>query len=209
MPSYSSHLLANQNYCFIKHQLSDKYLVRHTQSKDFIDLQTNNIIVKQVCSPSEQLEDLSTNLLANFTIKDLIFEIINEGGNKEYFTRYWNEGEIVNKVPLFEKDFRFNNERGFFFLSIKEIDGLYVPYSVGGVCSDNFRVICRVVHTPTNNNFWHFSLRWYNEKGEDLREIKGNFKNRLFTNSRSLISEMAEYELPKYEPLPKVMYVKE
>ena len=55
-------------------------------------------MVGHLCSPTEQLQDLSTNLLANFSIQDIEIELVNEGGNKDYFQEYWNEGIIIDKL---------------------------------------------------------------------------------------------------------------
>jgi hypothetical protein len=205
--SYPNHLLPQANYCYINQDLSDKYLVRHTNSKDFIDVQTNKLLAKHLCSPAERLEDLSTNLLSDFSIQDIQIELINEDGNKDYFQEYWNEGIVIDKLPIHEKDFKLNENRGYFFLPINQINGKPQPYTVSGI--DGFFATCKVVHTPTNTNFWHFSLRWFDKEGRDLREVSRNLKNRLFTSARAMVLELAEYEqIPDYQPLPKSFYTK-
>ena len=205
--SYPNHLLPQADYCYICQDLSDKYLVRHTNSKDFIDVQTNILSVGNLCSPKEQLQDLSTNLLGNFSIQDTEIELMEEGSDKDYFKDYWSEGITINKLPIYEKDFKLNKNRGYFFLPINQINGKTQPYAVSGI--DGFYATCKVVHTPTNTNFWHFSLRWFDKEGKDLREVSGSFKNRLFTSARAMVSELAEYkQTPDYQQLPKSFYMK-
>lgn len=204
---YPDYLLPQANFCYINQDLSDKYLVRHTNSKDFIDIQTNKLLVEHLCSPKEQLQDLSTNLLSNFTIQDIEIELIDEGGNKAYFQEYWKEGVRIDKLPIHEKDFKFNKNRGYFFLSINQINGKPQPYTIAG--KDGFYATCQVIHTPTNTNFWHFSLRWFDREGKDLREVSGSFKNRLFSSARTMVSELAEYEqIPNYELLTESFYIR-
>ncbi|MER0439612.1 hypothetical protein [Emticicia sp. W12TSBA100-4] len=181
--------------------LSNYYLVRHTKTSDYLDTETGHLKSEEV--PSGHMQDLSTNLLGTFKIKDLQIEFKKECEDFSYFIDYWVENTDV-KMPVFEKDFSYKTDRSYFFLKISDLDGHVVPYKKS---NDNFQAFCKVLHTPTNSNFWHCSVRWFDENGIDISKQSGQFKNRLFSQTRSTISEFIKQDIPEHKEISKELYM--
>ena len=199
--SYPQRIIPHPNYKIITKDLSDYYLIRHTNSKEFINPLTNKPLIETICSPREQIQDLSTSLLGVFGTDDSKVRI--EGENSNYYFEEWRPGESVN-TPRVGSDFSIDINRGYFFLTIGEIEGESVDYSKGGI--EGFKAFCRVIHTPVKWNYWHFSVRWINEEG-DVIEQKGNWKNKFLASARAMIAEFAFYKEPFHEELEVNEYI--
>lgn len=205
---YPNHLLPKTSYKLItwSHSLNECYLLRHTPDQNLIDddtgmLRTDYIVPETSSSP---LKDFSTNLLGTFLLEDR-FWVIN-GPRKAYFFDLWVEGEAVTN-PIYPTDFNEDRNKGAFFLRIGDIVDQTILYNKAE--TSGIPAVCRVKHTPTRSNFWHFSVRWSNDEG-DICDQKGSWIDRMLkTQVKSFIKEHAILEIPSFSIIPKEFYLNE
>lgn len=200
---YPDRLLPRPNYRLISdvEALNSFFLQRSTIDLDIIDPVTNTIKPTYVSSPTEHLHDLSTNLIGVFIPEDRFWRIIGE--NKEYFTREpWPVGEAA-KAPSYPNDFERVTNLGAIYFPVNKLNGLSIPYNKGA--KDGFTAICRILHTPVRSNFWHFSLRWFNEEGDVLYQ-KGSWKKRMLTSTRAALIEFGAISEPEIQNIDISLY---
>jgi hypothetical protein len=125
------------------------YLIRYTPTKDIFLLGTQQINPDKIEIPSEQLSDLSTNLLGESKIEDVYIKVTNQS-----FLEPWTEGYSVN-IPVFGDDFCVDNERAYFYWKIQDITTYSTELETIG---QTFNLSLKVIHTPKKCNFWHFSI---------------------------------------------------
>jgi hypothetical protein len=205
---YPEHLLPQISFKRIDWHIdfSHSYLIRHTPSKQIYSEETGKIDFNLVKIQSDHLGDLSTNMLGVFDPNDNYICIKSE--NSEYFHDLWTEGTKV-KAPNFQEDFNIDSQRGCFFLRIADIVGQIANYSNDN--SDKITAKCKILHTPTNCNFWHFSIRWFSIPDQiDVRElsISKSQRKKLLSSAKLLISELAFGEEPAYSAISKKHYIK-
>lgn len=188
---YPDHLLPQQHFKIIDDDLSEYYVLRATDTKDIFD-ENGRVITSCVCSPRTNCEDLSVNLLGVFRHLDVRYQIESNG---EYYHADWEVGEQVE--PPSDQDYSINENKGCFYIGLGEINNLSIPYK-NGATGDEYILHCRPFHRPTNCNFWHLELRWYNDHGY-IKGQQGNWKKRILTNIRNLISEFG-LDIPPFEP---------
>ena len=141
---------------------------------------------------------LSTNLIGNFKKEDRYWKII--GNRKAYYTELWHEGESV--APPAKEDWAYNEQFGAIYFPMDELLNMTVPYTKGND-QEQKTVQCKVLHTPVRSNFWHCSIRWFNEDG-DMIDQKGKWSKRMLSTARSMLVELGrlkpvlEEEVPKY-----------
>jgi hypothetical protein len=204
---YPQHLLPQSHYRLIEWAawLEDNYLVRHTPDTNLIDTDTEMLRLDYIVPEhgTSQMKDFSTNLLGTFTKEDCLWKM--EGDSKAYYLfELWSPGEVV-KEPVWQQDFQRDESRGMFFLRIGDIIDQEVPYTIGG--KDNFTAVCKVKHTPNRANFWHFSVRWFNQDGDIYPDQRGNWIDRMLkTAIRTVIREHAKLEAPEAQPVLKAYY---
>lgn len=206
--NYPEHLLPKINYKIIEwhNDLSHCYLIRHTPTRKIYTEDSKKISFELIKIQSDHLGDFSTNLLGVFEPNDNLIRV--KGENSDYFNSLWIEGNNVGE-PLYNKNFDIDTERGNFFLKISDLDGKIANYTNDK--SDNIIAKCKILHTPTNCNFWHFSLRWYSIPEEkDVRELNISKKQRskLLSSAKALIAEIAFGDEPVYFTLPPKNYLK-
>ena len=92
------------------------------------------------------------------------------------------------------------------FLKISDFLGKQFNYLTGQ--GEVHTAICHVLHTPIKSNFWHFSLRWHDEKGDLItdKKAKGDRK-RVLTAAKSLIQEFAQLESPSQIEIDDNIYI--
>lgn len=180
-------------------QLRNSYLIHFTNAKENIDPNTNKLRIDLVVRNTDHLRDYSNNLLGIFTTDDIYWKV-EESLNKPYFTSDWIIGDSV-KQPIIPDDFNKDSERGYFFLKIKDCHTIPIEYS------DDTETIteCILLHTPTNSNFWHFSLRWYCD-GVDILEWSTNRRRRILTAAKIFIIERAFFTEPLFEEISTEHY---
>lgn len=203
------------NYKLIESDLSDRYLIRRFNDLETIPVTDNlgGISLVYICDPTSQIIDLSTNLLGIFK-KNHFCYLITKNGQISGLTEYW---DLISKTrrPHFPVEFEINNNYNCWSLPIKKLSGLTVPFFTGLGSKDEkkYEVECKVIHTPTRSNFWHFSLRWFLD-GEDVNTLIAN--NQLKSKSaivrwlshaaKAKIKELVELDVPKAETIPKKYY---
>lgn len=199
--AYPRRLLPQQNFNRIawNESLRNCYLIHFTETTDLIDPATSKLRITLVVKQTDHLRDYSNNLLGVFLVDD-IFWASQDCPRSEYFRAEWDGvSEIV--PPDVPAEFTRNETRGYFFLRISQCHEDVVQFQ------DNTFVhpVCMLLHTPTNSNFWHFSLRWFFE-GRDLESWTNGIKRRMKTSAKAFIVERAFFDEPFYEQLDPAIY---
>ena len=202
---YPERLLPKPNYKRIQDftELQDKALIRFFYKED-----TEELTLKKIASPREQILDLSTNLLGIFKEKDIFIKIIRKEKNPKdnYFLQDWKEGTQV-KVPQYKKDFYFFFNRGYFFLKISDINGQSYTYEDQN--HNIYKYTCKVTHSPTNSNFWHCSLNWFSDDGDNIINLKKKHKRRIANAIRRQLIKFAKTKIENYDySINKSLYSK-
>jgi len=208
---YPTEILPNKNYKLIRCDLVNHYLIRYTACKArevIFDDNTKQIKQEYICSPREQMEDLSTSLLGVYDTSHIPIELTLLGKTK--FSEYCAPDEIV-PIPEYETEFILNDKRGFWVILIKNIQGLLADYTQHDI-KQPFKAKCSIQHTPVKWNYWHFSIRWELEEGVYLHKLPHNTKakvaKRLGTETRALIAKFAEIDEPNFSQLEVDEYCK-
>ena len=200
--SYPKRLLPQPDFkkIVLSEDLRNNFLIHYAETKDLIDPETKKLRQTLVVKRTDHLRDYSNNLLGVFLTDD-IFWAIQEGDNKEYLIGEWSIGDAVIP-PVVPLDCKKDTDRGYFFLSIKDCHEVVVPYS------DDTKItpMCILLHTPTNANFWHFSLRWFCD-GNDILGWTDKQRRRILTTAKTFIIERAFFEEPFFEQLGKDQYM--
>lgn len=132
---------------------------------------------------TSQLGDLSNNLLGIFTIEDIYWGLYQVDGKMSPKYDYW-DGKEECILPSEEECYK-DETREFYFLLVDTINNIPFPDVVikrdsKGNPIKTAQFIIKVSHTPTKCNFWHFSLRIYDDAGEDVEMLamtKGEKRN--------------------------------
>jgi hypothetical protein len=203
---YPVHILPQPNFRKITNiQLLHNYhLIHFTESKDNRDV-ANKVREDSIVRQTDHLRDFSNSLLGTFEIDDIYLELT-KGEFKNYFNADWDQGANLERTPQINRDFVINKERGFFFLSVSECNDYEVNYSDGS----NVNPTCKVLHTPTNSNFWHVSLRWFH-KGQDISELEERQRRkpeikRILTAAKAFIQEKGKFDTPAYQSVDISIY---
>jgi len=204
---YPAHILPQPNFRKITNiqLLHNYYLIHFTETKDNRDVD-NKVRLDCIVRFTDNLRDFSNNLLGTFEIDNIHLELT-KGEFRNYFNGDWIQGSSVERIPQFKKDFFVNKERGFFFLSISECNDYEVNYTDGS----NVNPICKVLHTPTNSNFWHVSLRWF-LNGQDISELEERQRRRpeikrILTAAKAFIQEKGKFDIPAYQSVDNSIYM--
>ena len=76
---------------------------------------------------------------------------------------------------------------------------------------EKFTLTCRVTHTPTNCNFWHYLILW-NVKSEennmDGKSLSKRKLRRIAAVAKHYLMDIAKVPIPTYQEIPKSIYVK-
>ncbi|MCU0338505.1 MAG: hypothetical protein MUE30_01365 [Spirosomaceae bacterium] len=178
--------------------LPTHFLIRHTETEDIKD-EFGNLRSDCVAFQTDHLHDYSTNLLGIFQIEDLRWK--------------WLKGTICGDLwtigedglqPVLEQDVTITENRGAFFLKIKELHQQL--FDLPAPVENTEKVECHVLHTPTRANFWHFSLRWIIE-GEDTTNWEKKRRRKVLETARSIIITLAIFEQPIFQRIPASYFV--
>ncbi len=178
--------------------LNNQYLIRYTDNDDYID-DDGKVKASSLTRRTDHLRDYSTYMLGKFIVEDIFIEITDI--RKEYFTSEWNEGESV-LVPIFNKDFIINHTRGFFFFCIGDLNNVELSKY------DDITAVkpyCFILHTPTNCNFWHFSIRWFHD-GADILSWPEKKRRRILSSAKTFLIERAIIREPVFQELEEFHY---
>ncbi len=177
-------------------------LVRKVNVPDFYDYQNNEIKVDHIKLQRDHLRDFSTSLLGIFKEEDFQFEIAKEV--KDTYYKLWEEGKKVKRPK--SKDFGIVKPVFYFYLAINGLHGKIVKYIYEN--KTEFEGKCIVKHTPTNANYWHFSVRWLNSEGEDLNDEESRHSKQLLSSAKNFIKVSGKPEKPEYSVLSEYHYCK-
>lgn len=180
--------------------IKNRFLIRSTLDKELKDA-NGKLKEKYIVRNTSHLRDYSNNLLGDFNVEHSFIEV-NSKSKSGYFIKLWDlKSEVL--VPIYKRDYRINSSKGCFYLKIDDFMNAKVLYDDQGI------VTCKVIHTPTNSNFWHFSLRWYfNDVDIHTWRVKekAGAQRRILTSAKSYIIQNCHFTEPKYDPCPKNYY---
>lgn len=205
---YPQHLLPKSDYKLIEwaEWLDGHYLLRYAPNGNLKDTDTGMLRLDYIVPENgvSQLRDFSTSLLGIFLPEDRFWKFVGE--RRTYFSyELWPLGEEVEE-PVFGQDVERDETRGMFFLRIGDIVGQEVHYNIGD--QNNFNATCKVIHTPNRANFWHFSVRWFNQDGDIYPNQRGNWINRMLkTALRTVILENVRFDVPEIHPILEAHYL--
>ncbi|MEY4902805.1 MAG: hypothetical protein RLZZ292_620 [Bacteroidota bacterium] len=174
--------------------LDSHYLVRHTKGRDLLDPTTNELKRAYVGEQTYPLRDISVNLIGGaFLVSDVYLIHHREDPDFAYFNyEIWQEGKEIVKIPQSE----FISEdrtRGYYFLHIGTFQDLKISYTDDNNAEHQAEI--KVLHTPTQCNFWHCSLRTFSHEGDfeplSEKEIKRPWRKGLLTTLRTMIIQNA------------------
>ncbi len=202
---YPDYLLPKTNYHKISSahfvQNNDLVLIRHIDSSEVIYMDGTGVLHPDcITFRSDQLRDLSTNLLGVFTYPDIYFVIRKESSEELY--SLWEEGEEVREIKT-DEFFKDEGRRAF-----------YIPISkVLSFVTDEIRSHIwhlGLLHTPTKCNFWHVSIRVLDEDDNELGKmetIKDSGKKKIWKTIRDfMVTRIIDDKGIPYKQIPVQSY---
>lgn len=199
---YPEVLLPHLGFRIIESNLPNHHICRTTPTKNFRN-SVGLIKDEELFREEKDFFDYSTNHLGQFKLEDNYLSICGE--NKKYFREYWNiDAEVT--VPIIEQDFKIDDTKGIFFFKIDEIHlRLKFPLEKNSKgMPDNFTAV--VKHTPTNSNFWHFSIRWIDQNENEVKANKSAWKNALLATIRAKIQNYYIIDEPSPNLIDEALY---
>ncbi len=198
---YPRHLLPQIGFKTIgwRDGLRPFFLGRSAPTADFWDDETDQVRPKFVLDDSdsrEQLKDYSTNLLGIFTESDAAVRLDKASPNFDFWCNDWR-GEQATEQPS-TADFQILTDFGCFFYPIGTVQGFPRPFSIANQL--DYLAHCYVCHTPTNANFWHFSVRWKIGQADVADALTKSQRKNLLGLVRAFLVENALRELPADAP---------
>jgi hypothetical protein len=199
--NFPSRILPNPSYKYIQCDLNSRYLIRSVpgDSGDLLDPVTGLIKQEHICSPRDQVADLSTSLLGIFEISDN--QIFLTASGKGKYNEYCLP-DIEVEAPIFQEDFGVDTTKRYWVILIGAIHKTPVDYTKSDL---GFTAECLVEHTPMKWNYWHFSIRWLTDDEGFWHNLsdkeKKKLARRLGQEARSHIAMFAKVEEPNYSEL--------
>jgi hypothetical protein len=206
---YPLEILPNPNYKVIDNDLEGHYLIRYTNTNDKGEIwneEINAVNFRQICSPEDHIEDLSTSLLGIYQPHHVFIEFTKDG--KAHYMYYCAPDEQV-EPPTFEKDYISNPNRHFWCVPIAKLNNRTFTYNRE---NNEFNATCLVKHTPMKWNYWHFSLRWKTDAGflENLEEReRKKVAKKIGQSARVSIAHFAIITKPQHPHLSSEYYCKQ
>jgi hypothetical protein len=205
--NYPTEILPNTNRKLISCDIQSHFLIRSTPTSvvsDLIDEVTGDVRQTSICSPAENITDLSTSLLDVYTFEHNKIELTKESRKK---LGAYCAPDVEVEIPIYETDFYIDENKGFWTILIENVSKVAVTYTFGDRPGEIYVAICTIVHTPTFWNYWHFSIKWYlNDHCCYLDEIqddklKKKISKRLSGEARAMIAKFAKIIKPDYQQL--------
>lgn len=204
-------LLPNPERKLISCDVSEHHLVRYTKDKNVIDEAIGLVSDKAIGQPSEtHLPDMSASLLGIYKIDHIALALTAVG--LELYSNYCEPDINVDPIPVYEKDFVLDENRGFWFVQVLKVHEVKATYQIK---EETFEAVCHVHHTPMLWNFWHFSVRWFvlnvnkfwHEMSKEEKKESG-WNKILAHETRSIIRTFATIELPEPIEIQPECYTK-
>jgi hypothetical protein len=200
--NYPEQILPRPNLKCISEDISQYFITRKYKPLRPADSQSSLLPEEMLgLESASDCFDYSTNLIGIFEAAFNKIELI--GDNKKLLRSYWDfQTEI--KTPVFEEDFVNEENIKWFFLHIGKINNHKIPFKKTDNSQTEEQAHAIVVHTPTNCNFWHCSVRW--KEGENFISTNNSkWKNKVIAAVRSFLSEAIEWTCPQQE-IPQEFY---
>jgi len=205
--NYPTRLLPKSNYKKIKctDHLFPLFLIHYTRTKNLFIKETHEINPDEIILQSDHLRDLSTNLLGEFLIEDNKIEIT-EKVKRDFFNECWNEGDEA-RIPKYGDDFCINEDRGCCFWKIGTIISLQFSHK-NNIDNSVYELIFNVSHTPIKCNFWHFSIKVFDNKNNEIStlDIGTGLKRQLWKKAKEQLVKYALIETPIFNKLDSKYY---
>jgi hypothetical protein len=205
---YPERLLPDEKYKLISDGLDGSYLIRSTKTKEDLKNESGEIKIEYICSPSENIQDLSTSLLGVFEPHHSYIELTSEG--KQIYADDYCSPNCKVSIPIHKTHFEWDETKGFWFVKIKQIEGQLAEYLIS---NPPLKAECIVQHTPMKWNFWHFSVRWRFDDGSFYHELpdserkKDKLRKRLSHEARAIIAKFAFTQEPNFSELTNKHYI--
>ncbi|MGD9493608.1 MAG: hypothetical protein AB7V36_09675 [Bacteroidales bacterium] len=208
--NYPAILLPLPSYKEVICDLSTFFLLRTTDSKDLLDSSSETLKDNAIAIDDSHLLAYSTNLLGHYSASHCEINFLNTS-NKAYFHASWDFQSEVS-VPEVTSDFIFDKNKGFFLLPICEFDGKRIPFKKGDSTIE-YQAELKIVHKPTNSNFWHFELTWFQSNGDEcftpIKPSKSTWQKQIIGTMKSLIRQYCSLIVPKgIQPISIEFYSK-
>ncbi len=196
--TYPNELLPQSNYKLIDFGSTDcKFerlvLCRQTKDSDFTDIDSDGLeIIKldYISIETDHLRDFSTNLFGVFNENHFGIEWIKNDAKNDRMFDHWNkENEII--LPKFNFHFVINQNKKAFYLKLRDFQNKIIPND------QDDEILSKVIHTPCNSNFWHFSIRWL-INGIDSSELPKSKRRSVLSIARTQISILGESSVKEY-----------
>jgi|AntDeeMinimDraft_5_1070356.scaffolds.fasta_scaffold07081_1 hypothetical protein len=204
---YPSHLLPKSNHKCIESSLKNQLLIRHVSVKNqasIWDENTNTVNVRNVCSPRENIYDLSTSLYGVFKKENCYIELTDIG--KAKFSHYCNCDEDVKTAPRYLDEFFYKEDKDWFFLKIKNLSTLKAEY-FNPQNGQKFVAESKVEHAPMKWDFWHFSLKWEITYPKEAN-FSSNMKKKLASEARASIVHFCKKQADENPEITEEIYLK-
>lgn len=200
---YPTKLLPLTLYKQIEADLSNHHICRTTRSRDFLN--ENNLIKdEELCEKPTEFFDYSTNHLGQFRFIDNYLSLTGE--NKKYFRLYWDFTTPV-ETPRFKEDFICDESKGCFFFKIGDIHNqIKFPITNSEKKTDQIKAIIK--HTPSNSNFWHFSIKWVDQNNNEISSNDSKWKHPIMATIRAKLQEIFITDCPEPIEINKQDYLK-
>ncbi len=200
---YPNILLPQPRFKCIVTDLTEHHICRTTSTKDFINPSTERIKEEALCEKPTEFFDYSTNHLGQFELHFNYFSLCGE--ERKYFRSYWDFISNV-KEPIHEQDFIYDDTKGIFFFCIGDIhEKIRFPISNSKKEKDQLTAI--VKHTPSNSNFWHFSICWIDQTGKEINANDAKWKNPIIATIRAKLLEVFILSVPKPKLIAREHYI--
>lgn len=201
--TYPQVLLPTSQHTIISCDLSKYFLLRKTPNNDLIHASTGLIKDEMIVTDERGMLDYSTNLFGYYTTEHLAINL-GISKNKDYFHLDWIHGSDV-KQPIADVDYCLESECGFFFIPINRILEIKGPFKKGDDKSD-YEYCSKVIHRPTNSNFWHFEIQSIQIKPDTeephITKNKGKWQKLLSSSLKSIIRNFIILDKPETLLLP-------
>lgn len=205
--NYPERLLPKTNYRIIENESfetsSSLVLVRHIEGAEVKMDDDGTLSPSCITFQSDQLKDLSTNLLGEFHEEDIRYGIIKEFG--EIYNELWFPGDDV--VSPSENEFFVDETRRFFCIQVSDL------VNSEGFEHDSVNWKFKTFHTPTRVNFWHVSVRVVNDEGQLVSDvdITKSKKRRIWKTAKDYLvaNHIVRSSYDSTQPIPPEAYTTE
>lgn len=196
---------AAEHHLLRKHQLA---------AEELFDPITGRVVKEEYIEQfSKNVKDVSTSLLGTFRPEHYDYLLINLSEARRDYLVFdaWPPGETVAEPPVpAEVDVR--SPATLYHVPFAKVHDLDFTFDYRG---ESFDAKLRVLHTPCRSNFWHCSIRVFDDKEEDIASRYPHSTNRkvnkrdkeILKAARQAIQVAARPGVPDFTPLPEAVYL--